>query len=150
MPGNRVVSRLFLVQLHEWWTNKFVWELPFDMVDASLLCNFDNFISFAGDSTKVKLLKCARPLVGRYVSIQSTGEASLSLCEVEIFSVEGELRSWTILSIVTRFWWIVGFSTEIPKTRCEPEAKAGQIISFNGTCFEFAVQSGQVMRNKLG
>ncbi|CAG7727446.1 unnamed protein product [Allacma fusca] len=74
----------------------------------------------SGTETKVKLLKCARPLVGRYVSIQSTGEGSLSLCEVEIFSVE-----------------------ELPRTRCEPEAATGQIISFNGTCFEFAVQSGQ-------
>ncbi|ODM90554.1 CUB and sushi domain-containing protein 1 [Orchesella cincta] len=68
-----------------------------------------------------KYLECARPLSGRYVSIQIIGEGALKMCEVQVFAIDG-----------------------VPKARCAPELKASDdVLSFNGTCFEFATKSGQ-------
>lgn len=43
------------------------------------------------DEGTTKAFTCARPLIGQYVAIQLVGvEGSLSLCEVEVFSNDGE------------------------------------------------------------
>lgn len=45
------------------------------------------------DEGTTKAFTCARPLVGQFVAIQLVGvEGSLSLCEVEVFSNDGESR----------------------------------------------------------
>lgn len=47
------------------------------------------------DEGTTKAFTCARPLIGQYVAIQLVGvEGSLSLCEVEVFSNDGEFKQF--------------------------------------------------------
>lgn len=46
------------------------------------------------DEGVTRTFACARPLIGQYVAIQLVGvEGSLSLCEVEVFSNDGNINS---------------------------------------------------------
>lgn len=57
------------------------------------------------DEGTTKAFTCARPLVGQFVAIQLVGvEGSLSLCEVEVFSNDGESRrsylsKWSLFNL---------------------------------------------------
>jgi len=52
------------------------------------------------DEGTTKAFTCARPLIGQYVAIQLVGvEGSLSLCEVEVFSNDGELLACAMLLV---------------------------------------------------
>lgn len=57
------------------------------------------------DEGTTKAFTCARPLIGQYVAIQLVGvEGSLSLCEVEVFSNDGEKpRNTFSLTLLTPF-----------------------------------------------
>lgn len=49
------------------------------------------------DEGTTKAFTCARPLIGQYVAIQLVGvEGSLSLCEVEVFSNDGEFINHSV------------------------------------------------------
>ncbi|XP_021968417.1 sushi, von Willebrand factor type A, EGF and pentraxin domain-containing protein 1 isoform X1 [Folsomia candida] len=84
------------------------------------LCVWQPASEFLPDEKK--LFACARPIQGRHLSIQIIGsESVLKLCEVEVFATDG-----------------------IPSQRCSPETTVAEdIVSFNGSCFEFATKSGQ-------
>lgn len=49
---------------------------------------------------------CARPLIGQFVTIQLVGaEGSLSLCEVEVFSNEGESSIFKTLNLKFKYYF---------------------------------------------
>lgn len=77
-----------------------------------------------------KTLTCARPLIGQYVTLQLIGvEASLSLCEVEIFTTD-----------------------EFSNDRCAPVGvgEEVQIVAFDRTCYEFNVAKGASFEEARG
>lgn len=67
---------------------EFGWKLSIDLPFSdrfSFRC-----VLYCLDEGTTKTFTCARPLVGQYVAIQLVGvEGSLSLCEVEVFSNDG-------------------------------------------------------------
>lgn len=65
-------------------------------------------------------LKCARPMMGRYVMVQMVGvSGSMSLCEVQVYSTQ-----------------------EVSKERCSSDEDLSTLATFNRTCYHFQIQEG--------
>lgn len=96
------------------------------------------------DEGSTKAFTCARPLIGQYVAIQLVGvEGSLSLCEVEVFSNDGELRISSPKTKTNEL--IVKCLSEFSSERCASPNLAPETIltTFSRTCYEFHVTRGE-------
>lgn len=96
------------------------------------------------DEGTTKSFSCARPLIGQYVAIQLVGvEGSLSLCEVEVFSNDGNYAH--INQLMFDYLIIFCFKLEFSAERCAaPDLNADTVLAtFSRTCYEFHVTRGE-------
>lgn len=64
---------------------------PFTNKNMNIASKIDYHSNYVSDEGVSKIFTCARTLIGQYVFIQLVGvEGSLSLCEVEVFTTNGE------------------------------------------------------------